>query len=209
MHLLESWNPILPAFIRDNILDQLVLPKVKKAVDAWDPKRSKVGAVRISLAGIVFPWLPMLGDRVDEVLGDAKRRIKSVMRNWSVRDTPPEELARWKKDVSVSAFFAVLTFADLLIERLGQACPAVPVAQARGLPSGRFRRQPSRSRHGPTRAMGTSVAASRPTIHVLASARSRILSQMAGDPLHLAYPAKLQCGRGGYLVCPQMSLDIS
>ena len=100
---MESWNPILPAFIRDNILDQLVLPKVKKAVDAWDPKRSKVGSVRISLAGIVFPWLPMLGDRVEEVLGDAKRRIKSVMRNWSIRDPPPEELVRWKKDVSAGS----------------------------------------------------------------------------------------------------------
>jgi len=96
---LESWEPILPAFIRDNVLDQLVIPKVKQAMEEWDGRPSRSGKSR-KLSSIVFPWLPLLGHRMEDVLDGAKRRIRHVMRKWVVRDGVPEELARWKKDVS-------------------------------------------------------------------------------------------------------------
>lgn len=99
VHLLESWDPILPSFIRDNILDQLILPKVRQAIEEWDGRPSRSGKTR-SLSGIVFPWLPLLGHRMDDILDGSKRRIRSVMRKWVVRDGMPEELARWRKDVS-------------------------------------------------------------------------------------------------------------
>jgi tuftelin-interacting protein 11 len=104
-------------------LDQLVLPKVKKAVEQWDARPSRSGKPPKSLAGIVFPWLPLLGERVEEVLGDAKRRIRSVMRAWVVKDGVPPELARWKKDVSVERWTSLT--ADLHIERVGQAGAAI------------------------------------------------------------------------------------
>ena len=99
VHLLESWDPLLPHFVRDNILDQLILPKVRTSIDEWDSRRSKAGKTR-SLAAIVFPWLPMLGARMEEVLELAKRRIRHVMRKWVVGEGVPSELERWKKDVS-------------------------------------------------------------------------------------------------------------
>ena len=99
VHLLESWAPILPAFIHDNILDQLILPKVRQAMEEWDGRSSRSGKTR-SLSSIVFPWLPLLGHRMEEVLEAAKRRIRHVMRKWVVRDGVPEELSRWRKDVS-------------------------------------------------------------------------------------------------------------
>lgn len=102
VHLVESWEPILPLFVKDNILDQLVLPKVKVAIEQWDPKRNKRERRPKSLASIVFPWLPLLGERVDEVMDLAKRRIRHVMRSWVVKDGVPEELSRWRKDVSPS-----------------------------------------------------------------------------------------------------------
>nr|ODN90675.1 hypothetical protein L203_01786 [Cryptococcus depauperatus CBS 7841] len=92
--ILLKWGSILPAFIRDNVLDQLVLPKIKAAIDQWDPRRSQV-----SLSVIVFPWLPLLGTRVDEIMELAKRRIRSVLRKWTVKDGVPEDLVRWKKTV--------------------------------------------------------------------------------------------------------------
>ncbi|WWC91342.1 uncharacterized protein L201_006285 [Kwoniella dendrophila CBS 6074] len=103
VHLVESWEPILPAFIRDNVLNQLVLPKVKTAIEQWDPRKNKHTKTPKSLASIVFPWLPLLGDRGDDILEGAKRRIRSVLRNWAVKDGVPEELARWKKDVYSSS----------------------------------------------------------------------------------------------------------
>ncbi|WVQ93333.1 hypothetical protein IAU59_000401 [Kwoniella sp. CBS 9459] len=104
VHLLESWDPILPPFIRDNVLDQLILPKVKAAIEMWDPRKAKLSKTSSrSLASIVFPWLPLLGERSEEILEGAKRRIRSVLRNWVVKDGVPEELSRWKKDVYTSS----------------------------------------------------------------------------------------------------------
>ncbi|KIR70204.1 tuftelin-interacting protein 11 [Cryptococcus deuterogattii CA1014] len=99
VHLVESWEPILPLFVKDNILDQLVLPKVKAAIEQWNPKRNKRERHPKSLASIVFPWLPLLGERIDEIMDLSKRRIRHVMRNWVVKDGVLEELRRWRKDV--------------------------------------------------------------------------------------------------------------
>ncbi|OCF31369.1 tuftelin-interacting protein 11 [Kwoniella heveanensis BCC8398] len=103
VHLLESWDPILPPFIRDNVLDQLILPKVKAAIEMWDPRKARLSKSSRSLASIVFPWLPLLGDRSEEILDGAKRRIRSVLRNWVVKDGVPEELGRWRNDVYSSS----------------------------------------------------------------------------------------------------------
>jgi tuftelin-interacting protein 11 len=90
--LYEAWSTFLPPFIRDNILDQLILPKVSKAVADWSPKRSTV-----SLHALVFPWLPYLGLRIDGVLGDAQRKVKSLLRNWLPADGAPKDLGGWRE----------------------------------------------------------------------------------------------------------------
>ena len=113
IHLIESWEPILPAFIRDNILDQLILPKVRKAVDEWDTKRQTV-----SLYKIVWPWFSVLGERMDEILEASKRRIRSVLRHWVVKDGIPKELSRWKKDIYSSSEWDKLVI-QYIIPKLG------------------------------------------------------------------------------------------
>lgn len=90
--LYESWSSFLPQFIRDNMLDQLFLPKVQKAIADWNPKRSKV-----SLQSIVFPWLPHIGLRLDSVLDDARRRVKTILKSWVVGDGKPDELRPWRE----------------------------------------------------------------------------------------------------------------
>jgi len=90
--LYDSWSTFLPPFVRDNILDQLILPKVSKAVAEWSPKRSTV-----SLHALVFPWLPYLGLRIDDVLGDAQRKVKSLLRGWVPADGVPKDLSGWKE----------------------------------------------------------------------------------------------------------------
>ncbi|KAG2136164.1 TFP11-domain-containing protein [Suillus cothurnatus] len=90
--LYEAWSTFLPPFIRDNILDQLILPKVSKAVADWSPKRSTV-----SLHALVFPWLPYLGLRIDGVLGDAQRKVKSLLRNWLPADGALKDLGGWRE----------------------------------------------------------------------------------------------------------------
>jgi tuftelin-interacting protein 11 len=79
VRLYESWRTILPQFIRDNLLDQLVLPKLLKAIAEWSPKEST-----ISLEALFFPWFPHLGLRLEDVVGDAKRKVGSSLRAWVV-----------------------------------------------------------------------------------------------------------------------------
>jgi hypothetical protein len=93
--LYEAWSTFLPPFIRDNMLDQLILPKVQKAVADWNPKRSKV-----SLRSIVFPWLPFIGLRLDDFMSDARRKVKSLLRSWLAGDNVPDDLSAWR-DVSL------------------------------------------------------------------------------------------------------------
>ena len=99
LRLYEAWSTFLPPFIRDNVLDQLILPKVHQAVGDWNPRKDT-----IPLQSLVFPWLPHLGLRLEDVLGDARRKIKSLLRGWSVADGVPKDLAVWK-DVNTSSFF--------------------------------------------------------------------------------------------------------
>ncbi|KAG6898976.1 hypothetical protein C0993_002065 [Termitomyces sp. T159_Od127] len=90
--LYEAWCTFLPPFIRDNLLDQLILPKVQKAVNNWNPKKDQV-----SLQSIIFPWLPHVGLRMEDLLGDARRKMKSLLRSWTVDEKVPAELPAWKE----------------------------------------------------------------------------------------------------------------
>ncbi|KAA1469025.1 TFP11-domain-containing protein [Dentipellis sp. KUC8613] len=92
IRLYESWSTFLPPFIKDNVLDQLILPKVTKAVSNWNPRKDTV-----SLKTIVFPWLPHVGLRLEEFLGDARRKLKGILRAWAATDQIPEDLATWKE----------------------------------------------------------------------------------------------------------------
>jgi tuftelin-interacting protein 11 len=86
--------------MRDNVLNQLILPKISSQVGEWNPRRQKPGT-EYSLASFVFPWLTVLQDRFDTVLDEAKIRIGETMKRWSIKEAIPEEWTLWK-DVSVS-----------------------------------------------------------------------------------------------------------
>lgn len=117
VHLFESWETLLPAFIRDNVIDQLILPKVLDAVERWTGRPGRDGQV-VSLSSIIFPWLPVLGDRVSEVLDEGKRRVKSVLRKWNVTDGVLVELVRWKTDVFASSEWDKL-MGEFVLPKLG------------------------------------------------------------------------------------------
>ena len=97
--LYEAWSSFLPPFIRDNLLDQLILPKVQKAVADWNSKTAKV-----SLQAIVFPWLPYIGLRLEDIVGDARRKVKNLLRSWVAEEDILPDLAAWR-DVRLPLFF--------------------------------------------------------------------------------------------------------
>jgi tuftelin-interacting protein 11 len=103
IRLYEVWSSFLPAFIHDNLLDQLILPKVQKAVADWNARHAKV-----SLQAILFPWLPHVGLRLENVVGDARRKLKSLLRSWVVDQPVPADLVAWKEIFDVAEWNATL-----------------------------------------------------------------------------------------------------
>ncbi|TDL21778.1 TFP11-domain-containing protein [Rickenella mellea] len=95
VRLYEAWTDVIPPFVRDNLMDQLILPKVSSAISTWNPRKDADGE-EVSLQGIVFPWLPHVGLRMEEVVEDAKRKVKSLLRGWKAGDGVPKDLIAWK-----------------------------------------------------------------------------------------------------------------
>ncbi|THH11314.1 hypothetical protein EW145_g734 [Phellinidium pouzarii] len=90
--LFESWSDVLPPFIKDNLLDQLILPKVSSAISNWSPKRDDV-----SLQTIVFPWLPHVGLRMETFVDDARRKVRSMLRSFAANDGIPKDFLPWRE----------------------------------------------------------------------------------------------------------------
>ena len=112
VRLYETWSDLLPPFIRDNFLDQLVLPKVSAAVSNWNSRKDKV-----SLRAIVFPWLPHVGLRMESFVEDARRKVKSIIRSWSPRDGPISDLPSWKEVFDASEWDNILL--KYIVPKLG------------------------------------------------------------------------------------------
>ncbi|CDR88568.1 related to Tuftelin-interacting protein 11 [Sporisorium scitamineum] len=91
--LLEAWRDLLPRFIWDNVIEQIALPKLRRCIAGWDARSSKWG-----LEHVVFPWLPVLGvERMQDVLLDARRRLRSALKACSVSGGPSRGLGEWKR----------------------------------------------------------------------------------------------------------------
>ncbi|KAF9378945.1 hypothetical protein BGX21_002773 [Mortierella sp. AD011] len=83
IELLEAWAPpLLPAFIHDNIITQLIMPKLQKEVEQWSPRDS------LMLHTWIHPWLPVLGQsRLDqELFGTIRRKLARGFDAWNVLD---------------------------------------------------------------------------------------------------------------------------
>ncbi|KAL4066017.1 GC-rich sequence DNA-binding factor-like protein-domain-containing protein [Scleroderma citrinum] len=108
----ETWAPFLPPFVRDNLLDQLILPKVSKAVSDWNPKRTSV-----ALHTLIFPWLPHLGLRVEDVFDNARRKLRSSLRSWAPAVGVPKDLSVWREVFTKADWDALLL--KYIIPKLG------------------------------------------------------------------------------------------
>ncbi|KIK61690.1 hypothetical protein GYMLUDRAFT_199260 [Collybiopsis luxurians FD-317 M1] len=114
LKLYETWSTFVPPFIRDNMLDQLILPKVQKAIADWNAKLD-----RVSLQTIVFPWLPHVGLRLEDFVGDARRKLKSLLRHWTVGDDLPAGLNAWKDVFDAGEWDSMLL--KHIVPKLGSA----------------------------------------------------------------------------------------
>lgn len=107
VQLYTSWLPLLPAFVRDNILDQLILPKVSSAIAEWSPSAVKRETAP-QLHTLVFPWLEHAGERMEMVMDESKRKIRAWLKAWKARDGVPKGIAAWRDAFSKSDWDSLL-----------------------------------------------------------------------------------------------------
>ncbi|XP_069691056.1 tuftelin-interacting protein 11 [Periplaneta americana] len=83
IEFLELWLPLVPAWVLDNIRDQLVLPRMQHEVEEWNPLTDTV-----PIHAWIHPWLPLLGNRLESTVYPVIRhKLSKALVNWHPSDT--------------------------------------------------------------------------------------------------------------------------
>lgn len=56
IELIENWMPIIPQWIMNNVLDQLIFPRLHTEVENWNPLTDTM-----PIHSWLHPWLPLMG----------------------------------------------------------------------------------------------------------------------------------------------------
>lgn len=104
--LVNSWRPLLPNFIYGHLMDQLIVPKLSAALQAWDPRKRGHHHKHITVKYAephtwIFPWLPylpphQLDAKNEGLLVDVKRRLRQVLDGWDVAAGLLPGLLEWR-----------------------------------------------------------------------------------------------------------------
>lgn len=109
--VVQAWRPLLPTFVYTHLVDQLIVPKLEAALQAWDPRKrghhhkhqtSNSASKSIPPHTWIFPWLPYLPPyHLDPkassgLLVDVKRRFRQVLDSWDVSAGVLPGLQEWR-----------------------------------------------------------------------------------------------------------------
>lgn len=102
--LLDTWVPLLPTRIFDNILEQMVLPRVTQSVENWDPLTDHV-PIHIWIQ----PWAGLLTEPLNErVYPMIRDKLGVALTSWLPQDRSALAMLRpWKgvfREVDLKAF---------------------------------------------------------------------------------------------------------
>ncbi|XP_052865681.1 septin-interacting protein 1 [Anopheles cruzii] len=80
--LLDAWAPVLPAWILDNVLEQIVLTKLSAAVVEWDPLTDTV-----PIHSWIHPWVDLLGTKLEgAVYTMIREKLSRALKAWHPED---------------------------------------------------------------------------------------------------------------------------
>lgn len=79
--VLEAWRTAISPWILDNILDQLVLPRLLQEVESWNPLTDTM-----PIHSWLHPWLPFMGDRLEPLYAPIRHKLANALTNWHPSD---------------------------------------------------------------------------------------------------------------------------
>ena len=98
--LYEAWRPLLPGFVRTQLVEQDIVRKLETALTKWEPKRRK----STTLPHIwLFPWLQYLsGHHLDPksstgLVAEVKRKFRQLIDVWDFYKGVIPGLRQWKE----------------------------------------------------------------------------------------------------------------
>jgi len=118
---LELWRPLVPAWIMQHVLEQLVLVRLQAEVEVWDPLTDTT-----PIHTWLHPWLPPLGDRLDTVFPTIRNKLASALSSWHPSDRSAKLiLLPWKEVFSRGSMVAFLT--KNIVPKLEGALSTLPI----------------------------------------------------------------------------------
>lgn len=98
--LFEAWQPLMPGFIRKQVLEQDIVRKLDEAVAKWEPRRKN----HHNLPHVwIFPWLQFLPPRQldpkssNGLVADVRRKFRQLIEAWEYRRGVIPGLKQWKE----------------------------------------------------------------------------------------------------------------
>ncbi|KAI8900370.1 GC-rich sequence DNA-binding factor-like protein-domain-containing protein [Globomyces pollinis-pini] len=83
IQLIDQWDKskLLPPWLFHNIVSQLIIPKLEGRLETWDFKDG------YHIHTWLFPWLPILGERMDDLWVTTRQLLQSYLtKNWTPDD---------------------------------------------------------------------------------------------------------------------------
>nr|XP_039257715.1 tuftelin-interacting protein 11-like [Styela clava]XP_039257716.1 tuftelin-interacting protein 11-like [Styela clava]XP_039257717.1 tuftelin-interacting protein 11-like [Styela clava] len=81
VELVEQWMPLLPSWILENLLMQLILPRLQQEVESWNPLTDPV-----PLHSWIHPWLPLLEQKMEPLYAPIRQKLGNALQMWHPRD---------------------------------------------------------------------------------------------------------------------------
>ncbi|XP_060532226.1 uncharacterized protein LOC132705582 isoform X2 [Cylas formicarius] len=105
INLMESWKPLLPVWILNNVFDQFIMPRISSEVNQWNPL---MDTIPIHLW--IHPWIPLLDDRLQEkVYPIIQEKLGVALTNWHPSDRSAKLMLQpWQRVLTKGAFLAFL-----------------------------------------------------------------------------------------------------
>lgn len=102
--LVTAWKTLIPPFVFANVLDQLVVPKLSRALKEWKPRSSRrhPSPHDGKFPWWLFQWLQYLDERHTNpkqptgLMSDTKRKFRVVLDTWSLHRGLINGLDLWK-----------------------------------------------------------------------------------------------------------------